>query len=127
MAVSVLLDTFDAAVKALGRQHADLDFQSVDLGDDQFGTVEPAGLKSVCQYRPIGTRHCPDFTTAFGGTTDMAGPAAGSSQSRMTRCGVRQESWQRIGGADQQSQGAARIVRSCTQDTCCAAVVRIGD
>jgi hypothetical protein len=32
-----------------------------------------------------GKRHCPDFTTAFGGTTDIAGPAACPAQSLMTQ------------------------------------------
>ena len=36
------------------------------------GTIKPR--------RPVAA-HCPDFTAAFGGTTDMAELAAGSGQS----------------------------------------------
>jgi hypothetical protein len=36
---------------------------------------------------PIAADANPDFTSAFGGITDMAGSNAGSTQSQMTRLG----------------------------------------
>jgi hypothetical protein len=39
-----------------------------------------------------------DFCNTIGSIADMVGLAAGSTRSRLTQPGVRQESWQRIGG-----------------------------
>jgi hypothetical protein len=50
-----------------------------------FGASKPEkGANLVTELRlELSDRplNCPDFKTAFGGTTDMAEPAAGSSQS----------------------------------------------
>jgi len=44
---------------------------------------------SELESRPSRCRQCYEITFAFGGTADMVGLAAGSTQSRMTHLGLR--------------------------------------